>query len=57
MRKVIEISEVVGYENGDVVLNPLFILPKAIEGNRRVLEATGNKIANIDKLEQSGVDF
>ncbi|MDD2190492.1 MAG: CpaF family protein [Eubacteriales bacterium] len=60
-RKVLEISEIAGYNNGKIYMNPLF----QYKGNscfsssggkqKGQLEATGNKLINILKLERNGI--
>lgn len=59
-RKVMEISEVVGYENGEVILNPLYVfeeLPGSsinkVEGN---LVRTTNPFYNTEKLIAAGIN-
>ncbi len=51
-RKVMEIQELLGYENGKYVLNPLFCLD-----NNQNLTATGNPLIRRQKLELKGVDI
>ncbi len=58
-RKTMEISEVVGYENGKVILNPLYVF---IEDENTTLEKvsgslvrTENKMQNTFKLQLSGI--
>ena len=48
-RKVMEIQELLGYENGKYVLNPLFCLDK-----NQNLTATGNQLVRRQKLELKG---
>ncbi len=57
-RKTMEITEVVGYENGKIVLNPLYVFEEdecstleKVSGN---LKRTGNKMKNTFKLQLSG---
>lgn len=59
-RKVLEITEVVGYEDGEVRLNPLYIWEenKEISDTEHVvgnLVATGNRIQQRGKLERLGI--
>lgn len=49
MRKVMEIQELLGYENGKYVLNPLFCLDK-----NQNLTATGKQLVRRQKLELKG---
>ncbi|MCR2802343.1 CpaF family protein [Paenibacillus soyae] len=56
-RKVSEISEVLGVENGEVQLSPLFVFRE--EGGRSgriagALERTGHSLRNTDKLRMAG---
>ncbi len=58
-RKVLEINEVLGIENGEIVLNPLYQLVEE-EGStdKRViasLKRTENKFHSIDKLKMKGI--
>ncbi|MBB3129594.1 pilus assembly protein CpaF [Paenibacillus rhizosphaerae] len=57
-RKVTEISEVAGLENGEVVLNPLFRFRETGEKEGRVegeLEPTGNRLIHGGKLQAAGI--
>lgn len=58
-RKTMEITEVVGYENGKVVLNPLYVFEEdensTLEHVSGSLKRTENKMINIFKLQLSGV--
>jgi len=49
-RKVLEISEVIGYQEGSVKLNTLYSY-KEISGEEGQLEATGQRIIHREKLE------
>jgi len=60
-RKVMEISEVIGYRDGQILLNPLYIFEEATDtckdrvvGN---LNFTGNRLIHEDKLKMSGLQF
>lgn len=58
-RRVLEITEVAGYENGEIILNPLFRfhMEDAGKGNEKVrgkLERTENAMVNTLKLEMRG---
>lgn len=57
-RKVVEISEVTGFENGEIQLNPLFVFQETSEDKEgRImgdLVPTGNKLHSTMKLEISG---
>lgn len=58
-RKVLEISEVAGYANGEVVLNHLFTFKETGERDNKVLGSllpTGNKLLNSFKLKMAGLD-
>lgn len=48
-RRVVEIDEMIGYENGEFILNQLYVCKKNKRGF--VLEATGNQLKKIWKLE------
>lgn len=58
-RKTMEITEVVGYENGRVKLNPLYVFEE--DENSRLekvsgsLKRTENKMVHIQKLQQAGI--
>ena len=58
-RKVMEISEVAGYENGEVVLNPLYVFEEFSDfGNDKVegfLNRTVNPLIHTAKLEAAGI--
>lgn len=58
-RKTMEITEVVGYENGKIILNPLYVFEEdenstltRVSGS---LKRTSNKMANTFKLQLSGI--
>lgn len=59
-RKTMEISEVVGYENGDIILNPLYVFEEddastlnKVSGS---LKRTNNKMVNTLKLKLAGIN-
>lgn len=56
-RRVMEIAEISGYRNGEIVLNPLFKFEEEGEDNRgRVLgslKPTGSRLENTAKLQQN----
>lgn len=58
-RKTMEITEVVGYENGKIILNPLYIFEEdeksTLETVSGSLKRTHNKMVNTFKLNLSGV--
>lgn len=57
-RRVLEITEVIGVENGEVVLNPLYEFVERGEENgiiRGSLEATGRSLKKRSKLEAAGL--
>mgnify|MGYP000940878551 FL=1 len=60
-RKVMEISEVVGYINGKIRLNPLFVYEEEGEtADKRVvgsLKRTSNDLVNRYKLKMAGIDI
>ncbi len=58
-RKTVEITEVVGYENGRIILNPLY---QFVEDDKTTLNTvsgslirTGNPIRNIQKFKNAGI--
>lgn len=51
-RKVLQIVEIAGYENGEILLNPLFCFTK-----ERGLLPTGNAVKNRGKLEMRGINI
>lgn len=58
-RRTLEITEVLGYENGEIVLNPLFkFVEKGEDENHKIigsLERTENKMVNIHKFQSAGI--
>jgi pilus assembly protein CpaF len=54
-----EITEVAGYENGRVVLNPLYVFEEdeksTLEKVHGQLKRTNNKMINTLKLQMSGI--
>lgn len=59
-RKTMEISEVIGYENGQFILNPLYVFKEdasesTIDHVVGSLERTGNPLRNYTKLLQAGI--
>lgn len=58
-RKTMEITEVVGYENGEIILNPLYVFEEdensTLEKVSGTLKRTENKMQNVFKLQLSGI--
>ncbi|HAG13982.1 MAG TPA: pilus assembly protein [Ruminococcus sp.] len=58
-RKVVEITEVLGYENGEIILNPLYVFQEdeksTLEHVSGGLVRTEHKMKNIGKLRQAGI--
>ena len=57
-RRIMEISEIVGMDDGDIKLNPLYVFMEKEEGKTEVkgeLVFTGNMLVNKDKLIKSGL--
>lgn len=58
-RKTMEITEVVGVENGQIILNPLYVFEEdeksTLEKVSGKLVRTENKMVNTDKLVMSGI--
>ena len=58
-RKVVEIVEVLGYEKGEIILNPLYVFQEdeksTLEKVSGSLVRTKNKMQNIQKLQQAGI--
>lgn len=54
-RKILEISEVEGYVEGSILLNPLYRFEMNTKGG--VLKPTGNKLKNREKLIMNGVEL
>lgn len=58
-RKTMEITEVLGYENGEIILNPLYVFEE--DGNSTLekvsgsLNRTKNEMKNVFKLRLSGI--
>jgi len=58
-RRVLEISEIAGYSNGKIILNPLFVFEEDGMNTETVngtLKRTGNKIINKTKFKMAGID-
>lgn len=59
-RKVLEIDEVIGWENGEFIKNTLFHFQENGEKDGVVLgqlKATGNTLLNTEKLDKSGISL
>ncbi len=62
-RKVSEISEVRGYENGEIILNPLYVFQEESEGDsdrERVagkLQRTCKNLLHSEKFELAGISL
>lgn len=58
-RKTMEITEVVGYENGEIVLNPLYVFEEdeksTLEKVHGSLKRTKNPMVHIFKLQLTGI--
>lgn len=58
-RKTIEITEVVGYENGQIILNPLYCFEEdensTLEKVSGRLRRTENPMQNVFKLQLAGI--
>ncbi|MBO5447948.1 MAG: CpaF family protein [Ruminococcus sp.] len=58
-RKTMEITEVVGYENGEIKLNPLYVFEEdensTLEKVSGSLKRTDNPMQNVFKLQLSGI--
>lgn len=58
-RKTMEITEVVGYENGRIVLNPLYVFEEdrfsTLEKVSGGLQRTKNQMINVQKLQLAGI--
>ena len=59
-RRVLEITEILGYENGQIKLNPLYVFHEEGEReNKKIigrLKRTENKLNNVDKFLVSGLN-
>lgn len=58
-RRIVEISEVRGMVDGEVVLNPLFVFEESGEKEGRIigdLVPTGNLLIHTDKLRAAGIE-
>ena len=58
-RRVLEISEIAGYENGKIMLNPLFVFEEEgmnIEMVKGTLKRTKNEVVNKTKFRMAGID-
>lgn len=58
-RKVVEITEITGYENGEVTLNSLYRFFEEEEKEGRVsgtLKSTGNRLKRTGKLKAAGIN-
>lgn len=60
-RRVLEISEVLGYKDGQIILNPLFIFQETAESTGERISGslcrTENKLINKQKLAMSGFNI
>ena len=60
-RKVVAVSEIIGVENGEVILNPLYEFVEEGEGDDGKvigsLKATGNQLTNNSKIQLAGVSI
>ena len=58
-RKTMEITEVLGYENDEIILNPLYVFEESPESTvakvRGVLKRTENRMQNDFKLRLAGI--
>ncbi|GGG18878.1 hypothetical protein GCM10010913_46270 [Paenibacillus aceti] len=57
-RRVMEISEVCGMNEGEVVLHPLYVFEEEAEKDGRIigsLRRTGQPLRYVDKLQMAGV--
>ncbi len=58
-RKVVEITEVLGYEKGEIILNPIYVFQEddktTLEHVSGGLVRTDNAMQNIEKLRQAGI--
>lgn len=57
-RKVLKVEEIIGIENNEIKLNPLFSYREICEHQGKVegfLESTGNVLVNREKLESKGI--
>lgn len=58
-RKVVEITEVLGYEHGEIILNPLYLFEEdessELEHVSGKLTRTKNQMKNTGKLRQAGI--
>jgi pilus assembly protein CpaF len=60
-RKIMEITEIVGYKDGQVLMNPIYLFQEdpcshvnKVAGS---LRATGNKLQNTQKLKMAGFKY
>ena len=60
-RKIIEISEIIGYKDGRVLMNPIYVFEEDECSNADKvvgsLRATGNNLQNTQKLKMSGFKY
>ena len=58
-RKVVEISELLGYDHGDILMNPLYVFEEdensTLEKVSGGLNRTKNPMKNVEKLRQAGI--
>lgn len=57
-RRVVEIAEVVGMKDGEVILNPIYVFQEEGEQNGKIkgrLATTGNRLIHRDKLQMAGI--
>lgn len=56
-RRVLEIVEILGYEGGEILINPLYRFNETGESDGRIegcLERSKNEMQNIQKLKSAG---
>lgn len=60
-RRTLEITEVVGYKDGEITLNPLFLFEETGEDSKGMvlgsLKRTGNPLTNRQKAKQRGIEI
>ena len=60
-RKIMEISEIAGYKDGHILLNPIYVFKEEQNSSADIvvgsLCATGNKLQNTQKLKMSGYKY
>lgn len=59
-RKVLEIVEITGFENGEIITSPLYLFEETTNSSLHKVEGNLNKVGELkftDKLQASGIEL